>query len=108
MSISSKSDSKNYLTGIKDVDREILLNIDDDRKFLELWFLGLISILCIALVFYVSGELTFDGRLQGPFTSPNFLAFFLFPGSLMSFYFWKNVTLIREILMNLITIFLIL
>ena len=35
MSIRSTSNSRNLMTGIKDIDRLVLNNIEDDRKLLE-------------------------------------------------------------------------
>ncbi len=64
--------------------------LERDRNFLRCWLAGLsgIGILLLPSLFF--DQFTFDGRLQGPFTSPNFLAHFLFPGLILCWYFWKQ------------------
>lgn len=59
-----------------------------NENILRCWLLGLLALLGTVLPYIFTASLTFDGRLQGSFTSPNFLAFFIFPGVLLSFYFW--------------------
>lgn len=61
-----------------------------DINFLRIWFAGLIALGVITVPYWFARILTFDGRLQGPFTSPNFLAFFLFPGVLLSIYWFSQ------------------
>lgn len=61
-----------------------------DRDILYLWLFGLSGILLSLLPYLFYGVTTFDNRLQGIFTSPNFLALFLFPGALLSFWFFTQ------------------
>lgn len=61
-----------------------------DENFLQTLFFGSVVLLIVLMPYLLFGARTFDDRLQGPFTSPNFLAFFLVPGILLSFYFWKQ------------------
>lgn len=61
-----------------------------DDSLLKIWFIALLSLLAILLPYQFFQLTTFDGRLQGPFTSPNFLAFFLFPGIILCYYFWQQ------------------
>lgn len=63
--------------------------LDRNRQLLLAWFVGLLGLFGILLPYIFFGNVTFDGRLQGPFTSPNFLAFFLFPGVLLSYYYFQ-------------------
>lgn len=63
---------------------------ESTANLLKVWFAGLVTLLVIVMPYHLFGITTFDGRLQGPFTSPNFLAFFLFPGILLSYYFWEQ------------------
>lgn len=61
-----------------------------NENFLRVWYIGSVVLLCILLPYLYQGFFTFDGRFQGPFTSPNFLASFLVPGIFLSFYFWQK------------------
>ncbi len=61
-----------------------------DENIIRLWFYGSLFLLGIALTHVLLKDFTFDGRLEGPFDSPNFLAFFLFPGTMISFYLWQT------------------
>ncbi|MFZ3031909.1 MAG: O-antigen ligase family protein [Candidatus Moraniibacteriota bacterium] len=59
-------------------------------KFLLVWFLVIAAVATRSLSFFVSGEMTYDGRLTGDFPSPNFLAFFLAPGIFIALSFFLN------------------
>lgn len=58
--------------------------------FLLVWFLVIAAVATRSLSFFVSGEMTYDGRLAGDFSSPNFLAFFLAPGIFIALSFFLN------------------
>lgn len=61
----------------------------DPRKrmgFFLAWFIALCGVALVSLVFFVRGELTYDGRLSGTYSSPNFLAFFIAPGIFLAMY----------------------
>lgn len=66
--------------------------VNPDSRDLEKALLGWfgISVLgaCLSLMFFTNGFLTYDGRLEGWYASPNFLAFFLAPGVLLGSYFF--------------------
>lgn len=62
-----------------------------DHTLLMAWAGGILFLLAIMLPYVLSGIRTFDGRLQGPFTSPNFLAVYLFPSCVLGWYFFKQV-----------------
>lgn len=69
---------------------------NNTANLLQGWFAGLLTLLFIVMFYYFLDLTTFDGRLQGPFTSPNFLAFFLFPGILISYYFWEEASYFQK------------
>lgn len=62
------------------------------ERVLWLWFLVLMGVVLRSLSFFATGEMTYDGRLSGDFTSPNFLAFFLAPGIFLSLSFLLTAT----------------
>lgn len=55
------------------------------KKEKALWILALsgASVACIALVYWVRGEVTFDGRLTAFYESPNMLAMYIAPAILI-------------------------
>lgn len=63
-------------------------NGSDLETALLSWFGVSVLSACLSLVFFVNGFLTYDGRLEGWYASPNFLAFFLAPGVLLGSYFF--------------------
>jgi O-antigen ligase len=63
-----------------------------DKKILEVWTLGVGVVALSTLPFLLLGVRTFDGRLEGVFTSPNFLGALLFPGLLLAVWWWRKYT----------------
>jgi O-antigen ligase len=61
-----------------------------NKKALVIWIMGIVGVLLATLPALMLGIRTFDGRLEGVFTSPNFLGFFLFPGVLLSLWMFKT------------------
>ena len=59
------------------------------------WFIVLVVTAISSLSFVVLHVLTFDGRLVGMYSSPNFLAFFVAPASLLALYLWDTF-LVRD------------
>ncbi|MEK9151204.1 MAG: O-antigen ligase family protein [Patescibacteria group bacterium] len=58
----------------------------DLERLLFVW-LGVTALsACASLVFFAQGALTYDGRLEAWYASPNYLAFFLAPGVLLAVY----------------------
>jgi O-antigen ligase len=55
----------------------------DTDKLFGAWFIAVASIALSSLVYLSLGILTFDGRLEAWYTSPNFLAIILAPGILI-------------------------
>jgi O-antigen ligase len=60
------------------------------HQTLLVWYATLVSVSLVALSYFFSGNLTYDGRLKAFYLSPNYLALFLFPGVLLGFYFFKQ------------------
>ncbi len=61
---------------------------------LRVWLGMLVAVSAYSLSFFFSGDLTYDGRLTGIYSSPNFLAFFVAPAPLIIGYLF--LTLPRE------------
>lgn len=60
------------------------------KQLPKIW-LGLVFFIAlISLTFFFCGDVTYDGRLQTWFHSPNFMASFLAPGVLFSLYFFEQ------------------
>jgi O-antigen ligase len=53
-------------------------------------YLSALTIATTSLWYYFSGQVTFDGRLQGIFNSPNYLAMYLAPGIIIGAYSFKS------------------
>lgn len=56
------------------------------RILLYSWFSMLGIVALRSLFIFFSGDLTYDGRLSGDYTSPNFLAYFLAPAPLLGLF----------------------
>lgn len=50
------------------------------------WLLGIMAVSIAALVAFMNGWLSYDGRLAGPYLSPNYLAMLVAPGVLLAGY----------------------
>jgi len=61
-------------------------NTELEKGFLSIYF-SIELIAFISLLYKLYGVLTYDGRLSGFYVSPNYLALYLAPGSLLGFYF---------------------
>lgn len=69
------------------------IKINKDREWiLSAMFLSATIVAVIAITYYMYGYLTYDGRLRAFWESPNHLAMYLAPGSILSFWnvFLKN------------------
>ena len=68
------------------------LKIDPTEKDLEyalcVWFGACVLGAGVSLIFFFQGMLTYDGRLAAWYASPNYLAFFLAPGTLLAYHFY--------------------
>lgn len=64
---------------------------DKDMKYALLsWALSGFAVAIVAIGYYFSGDLTFDGRLKAFYLSPNHLAMYLAPVLLISIWFLKK------------------
>lgn len=62
-----------------------IIRTDDQKKSIfKAWFVGGCLVAFISAIYYLGGELTYDGRLKGFFLSPNHLAMFLAPSFIIS------------------------
>lgn len=57
---------------------------DNSRKIFDALLLSAFGVALISLGYWIFGERTFDGRLEGIFNSPNYLAMYLAPGILLA------------------------
>lgn len=57
------------------------------NSVLKAWILSGFLVSAISLAYYFGGELTYDGRLKGFFSSPNYLAMFLAPAMIAGIWF---------------------
>ncbi len=70
-----------------------LENLERRRVVLYIWLCSMLLVAFRNILFIVHNELTFDHRLAGDYSSPNFLAFFLAPSLPILLYFffsWKK------------------
>lgn len=58
-------------------------NWEDLKRALAIWMLSGLAVGFVGIIYLVSGSLTYDGRLQSFFQSPNYLAMYLAPSLLM-------------------------
>ena len=75
----------------------VLLNIFQGEKIkniLSALYFSTFFVSLIALVYYFFGNLTYDGRLQAFFNSPNYLAMFLAPGIIIGFFYFEESRII--------------
>lgn len=63
---------------------------DKKIKALEFFYGGAVGVAAIALISFFLGQITFDGRLQGIFNSPNYLAMYLSPAILIGLTLAQN------------------
>lgn len=66
---------------------EMAPNNDDVKYILLAWLSTTVIGSLVSMIYFIGGVLTYDGRLAGWYTSPNYLAFFLAPGIVLTFYF---------------------
>lgn len=62
------------------------------ERFTLAWLLGLLAASVAALSAFSAGWQLYDGRLAGPYLSPNYLAMLVAPGVLLSLYFFQSRT----------------
>jgi O-antigen ligase len=64
---------------------------DKKTQALKFFYVGAVGIAILALLGFFLGQATYDGRLQGVFNSPNYLAMYLVPAAIIgSALFWEN------------------
>lgn len=68
----------------------ILLNKDKIQKVYWAYFYSAAAVAVVALGYFISGKLTFDGRLEAFFNSPNYLAMYLAPALITGYFFFKS------------------
>ncbi|MDO8565749.1 MAG: O-antigen ligase family protein [Candidatus Moranbacteria bacterium] len=89
---------------------------EQERNFLlDTWFITTLLVACGAIVYMFINSLTYDGRLVAWFISPNYLAIFIAPGTLIAFYklrkvleekeFKKHFLPVASLLILLLTLF---
>lgn len=81
--------------------------IEEDKieNIFNVFFFSAFFVAIIALVYLFLGKLTYDGRLQSFFNSPNYLAMYLAPALIIAFLKQKNID--DKILVSLCLIILI-
>lgn len=56
------------------------------KKLFRVFYFSALTVSIIALVYWIGGQLTFDGRLQSFFNSPNYLAMYLAPAIIIGIF----------------------
>lgn len=59
---------------------------EQKKKILSAWFYGGFTVALISVFYWLTGDLTYDGRLRAFFESPNQLAMFLVPAFIIGVY----------------------
>lgn len=57
----------------------VVISEEKRKNIFYAYYLSALAVAAISLGYYISGAITFDGRLQGIFNSPNYLAMYLAP-----------------------------
>lgn len=70
------------------------------KVYLGAYFVSTVIVSVVALVYFISGEMTYDGRLRGSYVSPNYLALYIAPALLFLFYYKSMPPKWRFILMT--------
>lgn len=60
------------------------------EKIFQAIYQSVFLVASASLVYFITGELTFDGRLQAFYNSPNFLAMYLAPAVIIGSRLWEN------------------
>lgn len=81
---------------------------NDARKVLSAICFSVFCVSLISVYYKLTGQVTFDGRLQGFYSSPNYLSMFLAPGILIGIYFLIDSLKRKLSLINLLLAFLLL
>jgi O-antigen ligase len=63
---------------------------EDKNDMLRAIYGSALVVACFSLMYYLAGKLTFDGRLEAFYNSPNFLAMYLAPAIIIGVYFFKE------------------
>lgn len=83
--------NKNYATGVGIIKSWVVLPVafsliaaavvpkEKRKNIFYVYYLSVLAVAAISPGYYISGDLAFDGRLQGIFNSPNYLAMYLSP-----------------------------
>lgn len=64
----------------------------EQQWLLAAWLLGVSATALAALIAFLSGWITYDGRLASLYLSPNHLAMLVAPGVLLAFFFFDQAT----------------
>lgn len=102
--------NKNYIAGFGIIKSWFLLPIlfsmvigsvikeEKIKNIFLAYYLSAFSVALISLGYYIFGAMTFDGRLQGFFNSPNYLAMYLAPAVFVGFALFYETKLKRKFL----------
>lgn len=63
---------------------------DEYKNIFKALYASAFLISCIALAYFITGKVTFDGRLQTFYNSPNYLAMYIAPAVLLGLAFFKE------------------
>ncbi|MCX6763627.1 MAG: O-antigen ligase family protein [Candidatus Moranbacteria bacterium] len=109
--------NKNYATGLGIIKGWFIIPflffliiktaLPDKEKAVKAFYYSALAVSMLGIIYYVAGRLTFDGRLQIFFNSPNYLAMYLAPAVIIgavrfnkSRTFLQNIKLRRKNLPN--------
>lgn len=60
------------------------------KEILQAIYLSVFLAACVAAIYFFLGRITFDGRLQAFYNSPNYLAMYLAPAIIIGIFLWKE------------------
>lgn len=62
----------------------------ESKKIIKAMYYSAFGVASLALVYFLLGQITFDGRLQAFYNSPNYLAMYLAPAIIIGIFFWRE------------------
>jgi O-antigen ligase len=68
----------------------VSLRVLKNKNILTAIYSSAFLVACLSVIYFLLGELTFDGRLQAFYDSPNFLAMFLAPAVIIGIFLFKE------------------
>ena len=67
-----------------------IIKAEERKNIFKAFYLSALAISFIGLIYFFGGQMTYDGRLQALFNSPNYLAMYLAPAIIMGAIFFQE------------------